>query len=271
MTFKKLSYALLTLLLLFGCSDDPVQTGTDPGDNGNGNGSFSYSHTASPGSSNEDFVTSRNFSELIVEIQYMPGTAPTEQAIDNLQSFLEQHLIKSSITILEPEEIPSGGQESYSAADVRSIEAEHRTRYTEEGVLASYALFLDGEFSTANVLGIAYYNTSTAYFAETIGNISGGVGQPSRATIESTVFNHEYGHLMGLVNNGTEMVEDHHDEENGAHCTEQECLMYFSVNTTDFFANLFGGSIPELDDFCVADLDQLKTETVPGKHFTSKK
>lgn len=250
----------IAVFLTFSCGDDPVQTG----DNGNDNGSFSYSHTTVPGSSNEDFVTGRHFGELIVEIQYMPGSAPTQQALNNLQAFLEQHLQKNSITILEPEEIPSGGQESYSATDVRDLEAEHRNHYTEEGVLASYALFLDGEYSTANVLGIAYYNTSTAYFAETINSISGGIGQPSRATIESTVFNHEYGHLMGLVNNGTPMGIDHHDEENGAHCTEQECLMYFSVNTTDFFANLFGGSIPELDDFCVADLEELITETVPG-------
>jgi hypothetical protein len=217
-----------------------------------------FNHKLAPGSSNEAFITDNEFDQLIVEIQYMPGAEPRSASIENLRDFLELHLDKSSVTILDPREIPSGGQESYSASDVRALEDEHRENFTDGTTLASYAIFLDGEFEVRNVLGIAYYNTSTAYFGETIARISGGVTQPSRTEIESTVFNHEYGHLMGLVNNGTEMQEDHHDSENGAHCTEQECLMYFSVNTTDFFANLFDDSIPQLDDFCVADIEALK-------------
>lgn len=251
---------LFLILLVVSCSDQPTQI--DNGGNGNGNGGTGsdFNHTLNPGSSNEAFILDRDFDELIVEIQYMPAQRPTDDAINNLKQFLETQLDKASITILEPEEISSGEQESYSATDVRDIEAEHRQHFTEDRTLASYALFLDGEFSQGNVLGIAYYNTSTAYFAPTIRSISGGIGQPSRSTIETTVFNHEYGHLMGLVNNGTDMVEDHHDHENGAHCTEQECLMYFAVNTTDFFANIFGGNIPELDEFCLMDVQNLKDE-----------
>ena len=138
------------------------------------------------------------------------------------------------------------------------MEKEHREHFTEGTTLASYIIFLDGEFSTSNVLGITYYNTSTAYFHETIDRISGGLGQPSRTKIESTVFAHEFGHLMGLVNNGTDQQADHHDSENGAHCTVEECLMYYQVETTDFFANLFDGSVPELDDFCLADIEAVK-------------
>ena len=245
--------ASLSMTLFVRCSDQTTQVD----DNGN-DGISEFNHKLSPGSSNEAFITDKQYDQLIVEIQYMPGSKPTAESIENLRDFLVQHLDKSSVTIPDPKEIPSGGQESYTATDVRELEEQHREQFTEGSTLASYALFLDGEFSTRNVLGIAYYNTSTAYFAETINRISGGVGQPSRTAIESTVFNHEYGHLMGLVNNGTEMQHDHHDSNNGAHCTVQECLMYFSVNTTDFFANLFGGNIPELDEYCVADIEALK-------------
>ena len=171
---------------------------------------------------------------------------------------MDRHLEKSSITILDPQEIASGQQGSYSANDVREIEEQYREEYSDETTLAAYVLFLDGEFESGSVLGIAYYNTSSAYFGDTINRISGGLGQPSRATIESTVFAHEFGHLVGLVNNGTEALADHHDSDNGAHCTIEECLMYFQVETTDFFANLFDGSIPELDDFCLADIAAVK-------------
>lgn len=254
---KKLLYVCSLLVFMFfsfiSCSDQ--STGID---NGNDQSHTDFNHKLSPGSSNEAFITDNVYDQLVVEIQYMPGAEPRSASIENLRDFLELHLEKTSVTILGPHEIPSGGQEAYSANDVRALEEEHRENFTEGSTLASYAIFLDGEFSTRNVLGIAYYNTSTAYFGETISRISGGVGQPSRTAIETTVFNHEYGHLMGLVNNGTEMQHDHHDSENGAHCTVQECLMYFSVNTTDFFANLFGGNIPELDDFCIADIEALK-------------
>ncbi len=246
--------ALLVLFLftfiIYSCSDQPTQVDDDP--------SADFGHTHNPGASNEAFITSDEYDELVLEIQYMPGVEPRQESIDNLQEFLEKHLDKASVTILPPQEIPSGEQDSYTANEVRDLENEHREIFTEGSTLASYAIFLDGEFDNGNVLGIAYYNTSTAYFGETIDRISGGIGQPSRVQIESTVFNHEFGHLMGLVNNGTDMQDDHHDSENGAHCTEDECLMYFQVNTTDFFANIFDGSVPELDEFCVADIEALK-------------
>ncbi|MFU8813442.1 MAG: hypothetical protein ACNA78_10795 [Balneolaceae bacterium] len=243
-------------MALYACSDQSVQpiddNETPPPTEG------TFNHKQAPGASNSAFVTDQTFDELVIEIQYMPGAAPRQQSIDNLVDFLSRHIDKSSIIIQDPVEIPSGGQESYTAADVRDLEEEHRQTFTQGNRLASYALFLDGEFSSRNVLGIAYFNTSTAYFSETIQSISGGLGQPSRVQIESTVLYHEYGHLFGLVNNGTEMQDDHHDVENGAHCTVEECVMYHAVNTADFFANLFGGTIPDFESFCQADLAALR-------------
>lgn len=37
-------------------------------------------------------------------------------------------------------------------------------------------------------------------------------------------------------------------------CDENCCLICFSVHTTDFFANLFGGNVPEPGEVCLADL-----------------
>lgn len=249
-TLQAFSALILFTFIFVSCGDQSTQV-EDPVDE--------FSHTSNPGTSNEAFITADEFDELVVEIQYMPGVEPLQESIDNLKAFLEQHLEKTSVTILTPKEIPSGGQDSYTANEVRNLEEEHRETFTEGSTLVSYAIFLDGEFDSGNVLGIAYYNTSTAYFGETIDRISGGATQPSREKIESTVFNHEFGHLMGLVNSGTDAQnEDHHDSENGAHCTVEECLMNFQVNTTDFFANIFDGSVPDLDEFCVADIEAVK-------------
>jgi hypothetical protein len=253
-----ISSLLLMIISLFilQCSDST--TSVNPGNDNNTDPPAEFNHTHGPGQSGEAFISNTTYDQLVVEIQYMPDSAPDQESIHNLQGFLEQHLDKSTVTILEPQEIPSDGQESYTASDLRNIEEVNRQEFTDGSLLAAYVLFLDGEYVTESVLGIAYYNTSTAYFGNTINGISGGLGQPSRTKIESTVFAHEFGHLMGMVNNGTDAQADHHDRENGAHCTVEKCLMYFSVETTDFFANLFDGSIPEFDDFCVADIEAAK-------------
>jgi hypothetical protein len=247
-----ISLLFIVSLIIYSCDSGSV---TDPGNSDNNGGdSFSYNHQQNPGTSAEDFLTDSEFENLVLQIQYMDGYAPESEAIDNLQSFLEERLNKGNITILEPESVPAGGQSSYSASEVRDLEEEYRTEYSEEGKLAAYLLILDGEFSTSNVLGIAYYNTSMALFGKTIDGASGGINQPSKNVVETIVMRHEAGHVIGLVNNGADMQSDHQDEENGAHCDVDDCLMYYAVRTTDFFANLFGGDIPDLDELCIADL-----------------
>lgn len=244
-----LTLFLLVLTSTQFCDTEPTRSGrdTDPGDSGN------YSHTLNAGKSAEDFLKKKKYETVTVEIQYMPGYRPTDTAMEDLRIFLKNHLNKSDIIILDPEEIPSGGQDQYSSSDIRELEEQHRRHYTEDGSLASYNIFIDGEYSQDNVIGIAYYNTSTAYFGRTIHDISGSPPlSPAREKVESTVLRHEYGHLLGLVDSGTEMQEEH--QENGSHCSEDECVMFHTVNTTDFFSNLFDGSIPDLEAFCIADI-----------------
>lgn len=253
MQLKTRNFLLVSVLILLISCDSGGVTDPDPDSNGEPP-EFSFDHERTPGASAVDFLISDDFNYLAIEVQYMEGYRPSDSALNNLQSFLEERLNKASITIMEPEEISAGGQNSYSASDVRNIEQDNRSLFSEENHLTAYVLILDGEFDQENVLGIAHYNTSMALFGETIGRVSGGLGQPSRSVVETTILNHEMGHLLGLVNNGVEMQEPHHDEENGAHCDAESCLMYFAVNTTGFIANILGGNVPEPDDFCIADL-----------------
>ena len=43
-----------------------------------------------------------------------------------------------------------------------------------------YVLFTDASYEVANVLGVAYRNTSVVLFGKTIRSNSGGLGQASR-------------------------------------------------------------------------------------------
>ena len=49
------------------------------------------------------------------------------------------------------------------------------------------------------------------------------------------------------------MQTEHQDAPNGKHCDDENCLMYWSVRTLNFIANLTGDA-PELDQNCLDDL-----------------
>lgn len=243
---------LILLLLIIGYSG--CTKVTEPNDDGN---SIEYSHRLNPGSSANDFLSDDTFKELVIEIDYMGSHAPNSQALDSLQVFLEQQLHKTKITILEPTQIPSGGQSTYSADDVRRLEANHRSTYTDS-TLAAYMIIVDGRFEQNNVLGIAYYNTSNAFFGLAYEDATSGFSAPSRYLTEAISFRHEFGHLFGLVGiagSGTNMVNDHKDVEHGNHCTNESCLMYYAMESPDLFEVFLGGEqIPKLDEFCLQDL-----------------
>jgi len=229
---------------------------TDPSSPGDNDPTAAFDSKASPGSSAEAFLDDADFSLLRIEVDYMAGYEPTADAIDSLESALRKHLSKSSIEVQTPTSIPAAEDDPYSASDIRDLEAEHRDHVTraESDTLWAYMLVVDVEFSQSNVLGVAYYNTSMAVFGKKIEEISGGLNHPSRQKVEATVFRHEVGHNLGLVNNGTPVQQDHHDEENGAHCTNDQGIMYYAIETTDYFANLFGGTIPGFEQFCTEDM-----------------
>ena len=246
----KIRYVLsltITLLLLLTSCDSGSLTDTDGNE-------FSFNHEINPGQSATEFLTDEEFERLIVQVQYMQGFEPTQNAINNLESFLTERLNKSSITIMEPEEIPAAGQSSYTANEVRDLEREYRSQFSSENQIAAYFIILDGEFSESNVLGIAHFNTSMALFGPKFDEVSSGIGTPSKETVETIVMRHEFGHIMGLVNNGVEMQTNHQDTENGRHCDDDQCLMYYAFRNADLFGNIFGGSIPELDENCITDL-----------------
>lgn len=256
--FNRGLHALTVLafaLLLFGCSDETSPTGPG-GDEDNDDPVTQFDSKAAPGDSARAFLDDRQFSVLHVEIDYMEGYKPTEPGLDSLETALDAHLSKSSIRIGTPSGIPAAGQDAYSADQIRDLEEQHRDYYTraQSDTVRAYFLIVDGKFTNENVLGIAYFNTSMAFFGQTIDEITGGVTQPSRENVEATVFRHEFGHNLGLVNNGIPMQQDHQDDGNGHHCTKEQCVMYYAIETTDYFANIFDGTVPDFQEFCTEDM-----------------
>ena len=105
------------------------------------------------------------------------------------------------------------------------------------------------------VLGEAHRASSMVVFQGTINSLSGGIGQPSAETVESTVVAHEFGHVLGLVNISTPMVQNHEDAQHPKHDVNDKCLMYYANNSNAGLANLLGGgAIVDFDANCRADM-----------------
>lgn len=247
---KQFSFLLVVFSLVFltySCSDST-------GPSANGGTENRINSKAAPGSSAQLYLQGDQYTALQVEIDYMPGHRPTQDGLDSLKTFLQQRLNKQTVSF-ELSEIPSSGKNAYTIAEIRSLEETRRNKFTQKGseTLHSYFLIVDGEYEQSNVIGVAYWNTSLAVFGKTIEEISSAALAPREDKIEGTVFRHEFGHLMGLVGNGTS-TQSNHKTSGSAHCTTEGCLMEPAVETANFFANLFDGDIPDLKQFCIQDL-----------------
>lgn len=212
-----------------------------------------YSNDRSPGASANDILSSTRYTSLKIEIQYMQGFQPEAATISHLTGFLTNLLNKPDGIEIVQKQIPASGA-TLSVQDITNIEKEHRTVFTNGNQLGVYVLFTNGEYTNKNVLGVAYRNTSMCLFGKTIHDNSDGIGQASRTKLEATVLEHEFGHILGLVNIGTSMQVPHQDAANGAHCNNNDCLMYYAAETTDVLGLLITGNIPALDANCVKDL-----------------
>lgn len=245
---KRLYPILLSIVFLSACSKTSVES--IPIDNVD----LPASNNKSVGASANDLLSGVNFNRLVVQIHYMPGMQVQQNSINNFVNFINQRLNKAGGVEVRVASIPASGKASLNITEVAALEKKYRTAFNNANQIAIYILVADAVFEQNTVLGVAYRNTSIALFGKTIQNNSGAIGQASREKVETVVLNHELGHLLGLVDNGTTMQQPHKDAANGAHCNNSNCLMYWNVNTSDFLGFLATANIPGLDANCIADL-----------------
>lgn len=202
-----------------------------------------------------DFLKDKKYSSLVLEVAYVEGHQPTNEALNHLVGMLNERLNKPGGISIAYLPIASPRMSSFTISDLEKVEKTNRSRYTKGDRLAAFVFFANAPFAgDPNVLGVAYGTTSAAVFETRVEDYSGGIAQPSQYVLEATVAEHEFGHLLGLVDNGTPMVTAHLDTGHEHHCDNSSCLMYYAAETTDIAGNLTGGNIPGFDEHCIADL-----------------
>ncbi len=241
---KYLLAGILSCLLLAQCSKKDAVAPVSPAELNN----------KSVGASANDFLSAAKYTSINVQLQYMPGFAPNAAALDSLTNFLNLLINKPGGINITQTPVAVSGKSVFTLADITELEKNNRTQFNSGNVLSVYIVFVDAPYSTANVLGVAYKNTSLIIFGPTVNSNSGGLNQPPRSKLESTVEKHEFGHLLGLTNIGTPMVTNHEDAGHLGHCNNSACLMYFSTQTTIMGGILLTGPVPVLDANCRADL-----------------
>ena len=204
------------------------------------------------GKSAHDLLSAVKYTRLNIEIQFAPGMRPQERTVNNLLSFLKSYVYKPSGIIVTLKQVGSIGKLKINTQDADSFAVKNRVLYSGGDLLSLYIYFADAASARFWVGGVAYRNTSMVVFEKTIQENTKGSGLSSLVIMETGVLEHETGHLLGLVNNGTPQVTTHEDATHAFHCTNRNCLMYYAIEGG--LVKMIDNVVPELDANCVRDL-----------------
>lgn len=246
---KKTALLVSYLILLVSCSTTEESS----------TGSVTSANTQALGSSANDFLSDEKFTSLKIEIVNVSGYEPSPATLDNLKNFFKKYIHKPGGISIVQTAIASPGGGPYSISDVKNIEKENRTYYNSGKELTVFIFFADGNSASdegdKTVLGTAYRNTSIVIFEKTIKDFANRHFAVSKSDIESSTMKHEFGHLFGLVNNGSTAQSDHIDPENKAHCNKDGCLMGASLEFgSGILAFIKSSHTIDLDESCHEDL-----------------
>ncbi len=260
-------YRLILAYLIIGCmiscssnsGDDDAAGTPDPG------GVDRSANLLATGASANDILSNDNFDRLVIEIGFVAGFRPTTAAMTEFEEYLRERTFKEDIEIIF-NEIPSPAEEALELQEIADFETQHRTAYNDGSTIAIYIFFADAPADSDDnenglvTLGAVYRNTSMVIYESTIRRLSDRSSLVTTADVEAATLNHEFGHLFGLVNLGTPVVNDHEDPEAQNHCVINPCLMRaelsFGSSAMKMLSDIAakGGAAPELDAECILDL-----------------
>lgn len=164
-------------------------------------------------------------------------------------------------------EIPAIGKSSWTAEEIYNLAKNQNMveSTSEKGTVGIFFLkgnFKEGDQVKTSVMGVHLTNTNIiAIFKEKLEEIKNSQGLAVARFSEQSVIIHEFGHAMGLVNNGLTPKSDHHDAEHGSHCKENTCVMYYlnegSNDMAEFIRNYVTTGDEDLfDSQCLNDAHQ---------------
>jgi hypothetical protein len=80
----------------------------------------------------------------------------------------------------------------------------------------------------------------------------------SAESIEKAVLVHEFGHLLNLVSDASHMGSTDPNNPQYHHCDDENCVMYYGIETRGFFQALKGGPPTDFCERCLSEIGSYK-------------
>jgi hypothetical protein len=223
----------------------------------------------------QQIIAAEPYSRLVIEVDYVPGREPRQSSIDELEAILESVLDKpGGVQVVLDEELATQGPDHAWTIDERvQLAIATSNLQVDDDTIKIHTLSLDGraiedDSMDGVLLGVAWGFENIVLWRDTLDGGCMGVGMlvdELCAQAELLIWQHEVGHVVGLVDGGLPMVDNHLDPTPGAgkHDVDHACVMfreYEGLDAIDATLDrvLMGGPAIELDAACLADIEAAK-------------
>ena len=249
---------LIAIGLFLNCSKDS--------DNTTPSGIDKSANLLATGDSANDILSNTAYSRLLIEAAYVTGFRPTSETMNNFETYLRNRTFKNDIQVVY-RELASPNEETLTLQEIADLESENRTAYNDGQTLAIYIYFADAPSDSDDedegivTLGAVYRNTSMVIHEGVVRKLANRSALITISDVETSTLNHEFGHLFGLVDLGTAMVNPHEDPDAENHCDIAGCLMRAELEFGGGMMSVLeksklskGVAVPTLDAECILDL-----------------
>ncbi len=258
-------------------SGGETTTGTDPTTSGTPPTGGSTGGAAGQPTPAE--VYGASIKHIVIEVDYASGSAPYTGNIvlfgDTWGLFktnAERLFLGSDKTLDIPTELTQMEELSgvtgteWKGQAIVDVATAHRDQLSSGDTATYYFVWLpgyyhDGEKLRTDVLGVSLGWTGiVAMFKDVIASTGVAPGDDVERYVEQATLVHEFGHAIGLVNNGLGLTTTHQDEPHGAHCSNQDCIMFYAIEGTSGAIEFVSKSVKGQDSLlfagdCLADVD----------------
>lgn len=207
---------------------------------------------------------------LRFELDAVVGLEPYASSLSYLEAWVERGLDKpDGVSFDVDESLEPVGSDHVWSFDALDAHSRSHASDDSDGTVSIHVSFVDGRYDSGEgggtVLGLAWGQRYIALFQDALrsgcsGALTGALSSDVCELAERSVWAHEIGHVIGLVDNGVSQQVPHRDPDHGRHDVSEACLMYWAYEGPAVFdvlsSRLGGGQSGDLDlcENCRADL-----------------
>ncbi len=215
-----------------------------------------------------DYLRDSDYTKWVIEVDYAGGERPSDSVLSLLKQSMKDVVNKpGGVEVRLDDQLPRD-ERSWTTDALQVLRDDRQDAETGGETVVTHLAFLAGHSASDNadgrVLGVAIGHGQVAIFSATVKDSCTSFSLPPCLYSDDEIFRavvvHEFGHILGLVDNGIPMVNDHeadscNDQPDRGHSDNPGSVMYCAVETTDFLQALSGDLPTEFDADDRADLE----------------